>query len=523
VRGGDALRNLARAAVVAIGAVYAWHNRFYVNPDGVAYFDVADTFLARGWFASIHTHRSPLFPWLLAMANRLVRPRAYDESTVAHGVMFLLYCLAFVALECLLAQLRKAKELEGMPDALWIPLAYGLFLWSCNFADETGPSLLTPDLLVAAAVFAGSALLVRIAGGARGWPAWTALGLVVGLGYLAKEAMLPIAIFLLAAAAIAGGRRVLLSAVLFAAIACAYIVPLSIKLGHFSTGETKRYNLIMWVAAEGKPIHAVPVLFRNPTIVGYPDGAGRGMTSVHDDLRYWLEGVRPRFDLRAQLRAIGKSAVAYVRILGAPLHFALLAVFLVLLGRFGAASLKRFWVLTVPSLLTLAMYGAVLVQPRYIAPSLTVLWIGLFAGFGAEAARFAARATAVLSIVVVLVAGYLNRDELRQLFDPAVNDNWLVAQALARAGVRPGDRVASVGEPFMCYWARLAKVRIAAEVRNPATFWKLDATTRAAAEAAVQRYRVRALVAENAPDEPPPEFESVDETSYAVCVLPVKR
>ena len=34
------MRNAARAAVIAVGAIYAWQWRFYVNPDAVAYFDV---------------------------------------------------------------------------------------------------------------------------------------------------------------------------------------------------------------------------------------------------------------------------------------------------------------------------------------------------------------------------------------------------------------------------------------------------------------------------------------------------
>jgi len=514
------MRNAARVLVIAIGALYAWHNRFFVNPDGVAYFDVADTFNARGWFAAIHTHRSPVLPWLLAMANRVFHPSAYDESIVAHGVMFLLYCLAFAALEFLLAQLRSA----GMAGVLHI-VAYGLFLWSCNFAAETGPSLLTPDLLVAAGVFAASALLVRITQGHRDWATFAMLGVILGIGYLCKEAMLPIGALLLLTAAVAGGRRVLVAAALFVAIGCFYAVPLSKKLGRFSTGETKSYNLILWVAAAGRPVHARPVLFREPLIVAYPDGASRGMFAVGDDLRYWLEGMRPRFDLRAQLRAMRNGAAAYGEILASPLHFALLIVFLTLLFDAGLAPLRRFWVLTVPSLLTLAMYGAVLVQPRYVAPSLTVLWIGLFAGFGAASLRLAARAmtAATIAVLLILLLSGRVRAEVQELRQPALNENWLVARALARAGVQPGDRVAVVGEPYMCYWARLAKVRLAAEVMDPRAFWALDDQTRAAAEEAVRRDRIRAFVGEDTPDNAPPEFETVDQTSYSVCVLPVRR
>src|SRR5947207_8624190 len=125
------MRNAARAALIAIGALYAWHWRFYVNPDGVAYFDVADALFRRGWFAAVNDHRSPLFPLLIGIATRLFHVPPYYESTAAHGVAFLMYCGALLALERLLAALRN--------DAL-VPLAYLLFLWGCNFAMETGPA-----------------------------------------------------------------------------------------------------------------------------------------------------------------------------------------------------------------------------------------------------------------------------------------------------------------------------------------------------------------------------------------------
>lgn len=507
-----AIRNAARAIVVAIGAVTAWHWRFYVNPDAVGYYDVADTFLARGWFAGIHTHRDPVFPLLLAAANRLFHVAPYWESTAGHAVTFVLYCVAFAALEVFLAQL-------GNP--MLVPAGYALFLWGCNFASESGPAVLAPDLLVAAAIFLASTFITRIAAGARGWATYAALGVTLGLGYLSKEAMLPIGIFLLLAAALAGGRRALpriaLTAVLFAAIACFYIVPLSMKLGRFTTGESSRYNLIMWVASAGKPIHARTVIFRDPLIVVYPDGAAPGGYAVHDDLRFWFEGMRPRFNLRRQLLRVRQSISDYFDILRSPLHLALLVVFLALLFREKnrVEPLRRYWFLTLPSIATLAMYGTVLVQPRYVAPSLIVLWLALFAGFG--------RATRLLwvPVVAVCLAIVINGDvraEWRELRQPVRHDNWLLAERLRQSGIRAGDRVAVVNPPYMSYWARLAKVRIAAEVMEPRKFWAAAEPTQEAAMDALQRAGIRAIIADDPPDNNAPCFDAVDDTSFLVCV-----
>ncbi|HEV2720229.1 MAG TPA: hypothetical protein VG323_09440 [Thermoanaerobaculia bacterium] len=513
------MRNAARAAILAAGAFYAWQFRFYVNPDAVGYFDVADTLLQRGWFAAISTHRSPIFPLLLAAANRVFHVSPYWESTVAHGVAFLTYCAAFAALEFLLAQLG---------NAMVVPIAYVLFLWACNFASESGPAVLTPDLLVAAAIFLASALVVRVADGRRGWPTYASLGATLGLGYLAKEAMLPIGTLLLVAAAIAGGRRALprvaAAAALFAAIACFYIVPLSMKLGRFSAGETSRYNLIMWVASAGRPIHARPVIFRQPLIVAYPDAAGRGTYAVHDDVRYWLEGVRPRFDLRAELVRIRHSIADYGEIFRAPLQFALLVVFLALLFSAGnrVETLQRYWFLTLPSLAVLAMFGLVLVQPRYVAPSITVFWLGLFAGLGAETLQRARPmlAAAAAAVLVALLTSRATLSEVDTLRERPTHDNWIVAERLRQSGIRPGDHVGVVNPPFMCYWARLAKVRIAAQVMEPERFWAAGEATQEAAVEAMQRAGIRAILAEDAPENDAPCFEGVGDTSYLLCVPP---
>jgi len=512
------MKTAARVFVIAVGALYAWHSRFFVNPDGVAYLDVADRFLAHGWSAAIHTHRSPLYPVLLAIANRVFGATAANESTIAHGITFLMYCLAFAAFEFLLAQLREAAS-------WWRVLAYALFLWCCNFADQTGPDVLTPDLLVAAAVFAGAALLVRIANGTRNWTTYIALGLTLGAGYLAKEAMMPLGILMLIVAALAGGRRALprlaVTAVLFILIASAYFIPLSRKLGRPSTGETARYNYILWIAHAGQPAHPKTIVHREPLVVAYPSAAGAGTFAVHDDLRFWLDGMRPQFDLHAHLHALLRSIAQYAEILASPIHLALLIVYLTLL--FSSAdrvqALRRCWYLTLPSLAALAMYGVVLVQPRYVGPSLVVLWIGLFAGLAPDVYHLGTRAAAAatLALLIVLLPAGETRSELQELRQTQVNENLLLAQQLARNGVHPGDRVAVVGEPYLCYWARLAKVRIDAEVPNAQELWHAPEPAQRDAIASLKAIGIRAVIATDAPENAPPCWQPVDGTPYSLC------
>jgi hypothetical protein len=487
------MRNAARVALIAIGALYAWHWRFYVNPDGVAYFDVADALFRRGWLAAVNGHRSPLFPLLIGIATRLFHVPPYYESTAAHGVTFLMYCGALLALERLLAALRN--------DAL-VPLAYLLFLWACNFAMETGPATLTPDLLVAAAIFLGTSCVVRIANGDRRWTTYCTLGLTLGLGYLSKEALLPIGLMLLVSAAIAGGRgtwpRIAAAATLFAAIASLYVVPMSMKLGRFSTGESARQNIIFFVASAGTPLHPPQAIVRQPLITAFPDDMGRGTYAVHDDFHYRLEGLRPRFDLRAQLMRIRHSIGDYSVMLATPLHFALLVVFLAML--FSSPDrlepLRRHWYLTLPALATMAMYGLVLVLPRYVAPSITVLWLGLFGGFDEEALQRARPLIkgAAQAALLLLLTSRTTMNEWEGLRSVPVHRDWLLAEQLRQAGIRAGDHVAVVDSATMCYWARLANVRIAAEVANAAEFRSASPDVQLAAKEALGRAGIRAIV-----------------------------
>jgi hypothetical protein len=76
-----------------------------------------------------------------------------------------------------------------------------------------------------------------------------------------------------------------------------------------------------------------------------------------------------------------------------------------------------------------------------------------------------------------------------------------VALALRDAGLRPGDPVGLVGYGFDSYWARLARVRIVAELpaAEAGPFWRDEPGVRERVVGAFARQGVRAVVAEGAP------------------------
>jgi hypothetical protein len=54
--------------------------------------------------------------------------------------------------------------------------------------------------------------------------------------------------------------------------------------------------------------------------------------------------------------------------------------------------------------------------------------------------------------------------------------SWQVAEGLHQMGLQPGDQVACIGDSATAYWARLARVRIVAEIPLPEAgdFWAAD-------------------------------------------------
>src|SRR5205085_9211709 len=127
-----------------------------------------------------------------------------------------------------------------------------------------------------------------------------------------------------------------------------------------------------------------------------------------------------------------------------------------------------------------------------------------------------AAAAAIVALLVVLLPARETRSELQELRQAQVNENLLLAQQLARSGVHPGDRVAVIGEPYLCYWARLAKVRIDAEVPDAQEFWHSPDAAQRDALASLKATGIRAVIATDAPGSAS-SWQPVAGTPYSVC------
>jgi hypothetical protein len=139
--------------------------------------------------------------------------------------------------------------------------------------------------------------------------------------------------------------------------------------------------------------------------------------------------------------------------------------------------------------------------------------------------------TALLIVLVqVLQVGSILADpagslvsEIREGAQLVPDDNAQVALALRSAGIQPGAPVASGERGFNAYWARLARVRIVAEVsgfEGPAIL-ETDQQARAATQRALLAQDVRALVARGWPAlTGDPAWQRVGDTDYFYVLLP---
>ncbi|HSA92285.1 MAG TPA: hypothetical protein VLE48_04685 [Terriglobales bacterium] len=483
------LRLTLYSAALALGLLRTLAARGIGGGDNLSYLDIA-TFYARGDFArAVNAFWSPLYSWILALALRLgpgTPEWDFATQTLATATLYLLALVSFFYFWRSFAEWRAARSatpgLTSLPEVAWLLLGFDLFLWSSLELNRLG--IENPDLLLSCFVFLAAGLLLRIcAGQAR---TYAALGVVLGLGYLAKTAMFPLALVLLGVAAVASPaprtwRRTLLAVLCFLAVALPWVAIISTHTGKLTLGESGRLNYSFHVNRvpfthwqgrpdTGAPQHVSRRIYEHPDVYEFADAPGITYPVWFDPAR-WNRGLAPRFDLGDQLRALGFNAWLYLLLFASRLDLMMVWLMLLAIGarRGLARRLRELWFLWLPALAALSMYGIVHVERRYVAAFLVLFWTAAF-----SALRFPVesplRRLQVMGVVALLVASglqFLARmpEDLRRIRQRPEGVYLQAAAELQRLGARPGDRIAIFGDAL---WnssaARLARVQVAVEM-----------------------------------------------------------
>jgi hypothetical protein len=542
-------------AAVLLGATQAWNNRHVMNSDGICYLDLSDAYLQGGWKAVVNGHWSPFYPWLLALARLVLRPSGYWEFATVHLVNFLVFLCAAAAFEILLREFLEGHTPGGgtgdeirLPGWAFRAIAYLTFLWlSLTLITLERKS---PDMLMSIFVYLAIALVLGIRRHPGGRVSYTLLGIVLGTGYLAKAPMFPLAFMFLVVALFATSNfrnnapRVLLAFVLFTLVSAPLVVGLSQLKGRFTFGDSGRWNYLtevngagpVWYmqdvgSARGKFIHPPEKIFDSPSAYAFVGPIGGTLPAWYDP-SYWIEGAMPRLDRHRQLVKLLKNAGVYLDLIFTH-QVALLVVFttLVWMGAPGATTrIFRQWPAWLPALAALAMYAVVLVEERYVAVFLIVLWVALFSTVRWSVDAANSQVVAGVTVALAFALGTPLLVSAAQDFNTGVlhrqrHTQWEMAEQLRHMGIQPGDRVGRIGGLHRVEWARLLHVQVIAEIpRDQAEyFWSSGWEMQAQVIESFRKVGVKAIVAEQIPPAevfaPPKNWHRIGDGHFFVYMI----
>jgi hypothetical protein len=554
------VRLLCRAGAVLLGALHSASAATYqmMNPDGIAYLDIADRYVQGDFRSAVNAVWSPMYSWALSPVVAMSSGSTTIEFSLVHLANLVIYLVALTAFEFFWRQVSAAAHGRSIPDGSFPPWAwtlYGYLLFVWVSLELISISAVTPDLLMSALLYVAAGLVARIRVVGASASAFAMLGMVLGLAYLSKSVMFPLSLVIIAIAvapiksAPMRAVRTALALAMFAATAGPFVALISEAKGRFTFGEAghltylKVMNGVPYAHWQGYP-GEMPLKHPSRRILDVPPiyefgSPVPGTYPIGYDPSYWYEGAVARFSFSVQREALLQNVAFYARLFLvnqlAPL-FTVLVLYLV--ATRSAASGSPFfesWGFALIAGAALLLYALVLVEGRYVGAFLLLLWADLLSRVRLpSAARARTVAVIVMTAAMVTLAWPVARSSLnvtrvlllywqaseptRQVLLPVWPDQ--VAAALRQSGVSAGDEVAVIGYAFESYWARLARVRIVAEMFGweASPFWR-DPGTRERALTAFAGAGAKAVIAEQVQADLVPEGWRRVGSSHFVLLL----
>jgi hypothetical protein len=471
-----------------------------MEPDGMSYLDVGQSFFRHDWANAVNAWWSPLFPWTLGLVLGIAKPSPRWEFPLAHLVTFGVFVVALLAFRFLLhgffafrQQNPRLVPNEGEPLPEWalILLGYSIFLW---IVLEVVPVWgMTPDLAVVACVCFTAGILLRLRPGDK-FRRFALLGFTLALGYWTKAILFPLGFVTLATAywwrrsCPGWGRRLLVASLVFLCISSPLIILLSHQKGRFTFGDSGKLNYAWYVSprtfwrnwqgdvpGSGIPVHPTRQLFPHPSVFEF-DGPVAGTYPPWTDPSYWNEGLKWHFKLKPQLEVLAATIPSEIRLLfrERPDLLVVVIVLALLSGRMWLAALLEFWPPIAVSVVGATLYLPLVENDRYLGGFVLVFLVSLLAAvrLHPDTQRVAATVTLALFFTMSLAtADYTVRLASHHLAIPGSGPSSTLqdvtaAEYLRRMGLRPGDKVAVIMNGTGAYWAHLAKLRIVAEIMD---------------------------------------------------------
>ena len=257
---------------------------------------------------------------------------------------------------------------------------------------------ITPDMLVQALVYLSAACALRLYLPNSSWKYSSALGLTLGLGYLAKAAMFPAALLLIAILFLKppkdalGRRHTVIAIACFSMLAAPLVLSLSHEKHRFTFGDSGKLNYAWFVAGipdysgwngqppeTGTPLHAPHRISESPVILEFREPV-RGTLPIWYDASYWWDGLRVPLSLQRQLAGLFRPftqvhsmQTVFLALAAALVPFCLLSARVRKVIRGGGI---QTWILILWPTATCLMYSLVLFNFRYVAAYLVLICLG---------------------------------------------------------------------------------------------------------------------------------------------------
>jgi hypothetical protein len=359
----------------------------------------------------------------------------------------------------------------------------------------------TPDLAVLACVCLTAGMLLRLRQGGMLWQ-FALFGFILALGYWTKAILFPLGFVTLAAGYLwkrsrpGWGRGMAVAAVVFLCASAPLIFLLSHQKGRFTFGDSGKLNYAWFVSprtfwrnwqgqrpgegegrvpGSGAAVHPTRQLLQHPPVFEF-DGPVVATYPPWADPSYWNEGLQGHFKLKPQLEVLASTVPAEARLLlrARPELVAGIIILALLSGQLWLAGLRELWPLIAMSMAGLGIYLPLLEHDRHLGGFVLVLFLTLIAAVRLRPEVQKAGLYAGFAVFLVMALGTADYT-LRVLTNHLAiagsgpNSTWqdlVAAKELRRMGAQPEDKVAVIGDGASAYWARLAKLRIVAEIMD---------------------------------------------------------
>ena len=541
---------------VGLGLSHVWAGRYSMDPDGISYLDVGHAFFRHDWRHAFNAYWSPLYGWVLGLANGIFKPSPVWEFPLVHVVNLGIFLLALLAFRFLLNALvdhrRAADDSQStLPSWVLLMIGYAIFLWST--LELTPLHEVSPDLAASACLFVSVGLLLR----ARQSPSlarFVLLGLALAAGYWTKAAFFLLAFPFLVAAYLFGrqcrrwSQGIALATTVFLLASAPLVLMLSFQKGRFTFGDSGMLNYAWavsprtfqrnWQGEEdgsGLPKHPTRQLMQNPRVFEF-NGPLVGTYPPWLDPSYWNEGLQPHFKWKPQLQVLSANLLSETRLLlrAQPALVTGIIALALLSGSMYWRQVRSWGALLLIPLSAFILYAPVHVEDRFLGGYVAILFLILLSAVRVRPDDRWPATCIVIAVFVAMLIGLMDttvRYATNHLAIPGVGPNSLqeveAAIQMQNLGIQAGTPVAVIGDGTGAYWARLAKLRVVAEVmaanHDARTFWNSSEETRQRAYAVLAKTGAKLIVTRDPPVALRASWTSLASTPYWILFLESPR